>query len=113
MCTSPKSGTRGLERLPPLKYYSVLKQESGFTLELNAAKITDYIKNCSNKSCWELNFVQKSQQANISISPRSGIAGDFYVSNIILYWNGKVGSLQGPTLPEIRIKKVQIKVFEH
>ncbi len=34
----------GLERLPSLKYYSGLKQESGFILGLNAAKITAYIK---------------------------------------------------------------------
>ncbi len=38
-----RSRTRRLERLPVFKY-NVLEQKSGFTLGLNAAKSTDYIK---------------------------------------------------------------------
>ncbi len=41
---SPRSVARGLQRLPFLRYYNVLKWGSRFTLGLNAAKITDYIK---------------------------------------------------------------------
>ncbi len=32
------------------------------SLGLNTVKITDYIKNTSNKSCLKLNFLQKNQQ---------------------------------------------------
>ncbi len=45
MSISPVSGTVELQRLQCLKYYyNVLKWESKFSLGLNAAKITDYIK---------------------------------------------------------------------
>ncbi len=44
MSIIPRGGVRGLERLPCFKYYYVLKQESTFTLRLNTAKITNYIK---------------------------------------------------------------------
>ncbi len=40
----PGSEANGFQRLPSLKYYDALKWESIFTLELDAAKITDYIK---------------------------------------------------------------------
>ncbi len=52
-----------------------MKLLSRFTQELNAAKITDNNKKASNKSCSELNFLQKSYQAHVSISLRSGIRG--------------------------------------
>ncbi len=55
MSISPKSGARGLERLPYLKYYDVLKWENRLTLGINTAKSTDYMKKASNKSCWEFN----------------------------------------------------------
>ncbi len=38
---SPRSGTKGLQRLQFLKYYEVLEWESWLTLELNATKSTD------------------------------------------------------------------------
>ncbi len=41
---SPQNGARGLQTLPCLKYYYVLKLENRFTLELNAAKNTLYEK---------------------------------------------------------------------
>ncbi len=44
-------------------------------------------KNCSNKSCWKLNFVQKSQWAHMWSSK------DCYLWNIIVYRNRKVNSL--------------------
>ncbi len=47
-----------------------------FTLMLNAAKITNYNKKCfKNKSCPELNFLQKSQWAHMFNSPRTGARG--------------------------------------
>ncbi len=61
--------------MPYLEYCGVLKWESRFTLRLNAAENTDYIKNGSNKSCSELNFLQKSQWAHMSISFRCGAMG--------------------------------------
>ncbi len=59
---------RGLQRIPCLKYYNVLKWENRFTLGLNTTKNTDYIKNPSNKSCLELNFPEKTQWMHMSVS---------------------------------------------
>ncbi len=44
MSTSPKSGARGLQRLPSMKYYSAQKWESRLTPGLDAAKNTYYMK---------------------------------------------------------------------
>ncbi len=44
MSISAQSGAWGRGRLPYLKYYNVPKQENRFTLRLNAAKNTDYMK---------------------------------------------------------------------
>ncbi len=66
------SGARRLQRSVCLKLYNVQKWEIGFTFGLNAAKNTHYVKKGSNKSCLELNFVQKSSRAHMSISPASG-----------------------------------------
>ncbi len=46
MCIFSRSEASGLQRLLFSKSYNVLKRESRFTLGLNAAKITDYIKKC-------------------------------------------------------------------
>ncbi len=60
----PSSEAQRLQRLICLKYYKVLEWEIRFTLGLNTAENTDYIKNCS-----AFNFLQKSQWAHMSISP--------------------------------------------
>ncbi len=44
MSISPRSGAWALWRLPSLKYNNVPKRESRFTLGLDAAKNTRYIK---------------------------------------------------------------------
>ncbi len=77
MSILPRSGARRLQRLSSLKYYNTLKWENRFTLGLDTAKNTHYIK----KSCRILNFIQKSQQAHMSNSPRSGARGlkDFVI----------------------------------
>ncbi len=46
MFVSPRSGARGLQRFPYLKNYEIQKQESRFTLGLNAAKNTHYFQDC-------------------------------------------------------------------
>ncbi len=69
MSIYPQSGDRGLERLIWLKYYIALNWRITFNLGLNAAKNTHPIKKASNKSCSELNFVQKSPWAHMSIPP--------------------------------------------
>ncbi len=46
MFISSRSGARGLQRLPSLKYYNVQKWQSIFTLGLNSAKNTCYIQKC-------------------------------------------------------------------
>ncbi len=68
-------------------------------------KIPVISKNASNKSCSKLSFLQKTLQAHMSISPKSGARGskDCHVWNIIMYWNGKVDSLYGSILSKIRI----------
>ncbi len=66
MSLSSRSGARGLERLPWLKYYNVMKWESRFTLRLNTAQIFIISKKASNKNCPELNFLHKTQWKHIS-----------------------------------------------
>ncbi len=58
-------------------------------------KICFISENALNKSCWALDFVQKCQWTHMFISPRSGARGskDWYVSSIILHWNGKISIL--------------------
>ncbi len=53
----PKSGARGLQCLPCLKYYKVWKWESIFTLGLTRPKLPIILKKVSNKSCSEFNFI--------------------------------------------------------
>ncbi len=68
MSISPRSGARLLERLMWLKYYNVQKRQIIFTLGLNAAKNTDFIKKVSRKSCLEINSLQKSNRLHVTIS---------------------------------------------
>ncbi len=46
MSVFPRSGATGLQKLSSLIYYNVLKREMRFTLKLDAAKNTHYIKTC-------------------------------------------------------------------
>ncbi len=55
----PQSEARGLERQIHLKYYFIQKWQNTFNLGLNATTNTHRIKRSLNKSCSELNFVQK------------------------------------------------------
>ncbi len=71
MSISPWSGARGLERLMWLKYNMVQKRQITGNVVRNVVKNTHHMKKASNKSCLELNFVQKSPRVHISISPRS------------------------------------------
>ncbi len=94
--------------------YDVLEWESMFTLGLNTAKNTHYMKKGSNKSCSELNFVQKVLECICLSPPWVELLGskDQYVWNLIMYRNRKLDSLWGSTLPKIPItsKNLQIKV---
>ncbi len=64
----------------------------------NTVNSADYLKlsiiskNALNKSCRELNFKKKTQWAHICVALRSGPSAsqDCHVSNIIMYWKGKV-----------------------
>ncbi len=75
MSISPQSGARGLERQIWLKYDIVLKWQNTFNLGLNGAKIRITRKEASNKSCLELNFIQKSPRVHMSVSSQSGARG--------------------------------------
>ncbi len=71
----PRSGIKGFERLPSLKYYNVQKWESEFTLGSTLPKIRIISKHASTKSCGELNSVQKSKYAYMFIFLWSGAGG--------------------------------------
>ncbi len=80
--------------------------ENRFTSGLNAADITAYIKNMSNESCLELNFIWKSQRMRIAISPRSAARWPqrFAIfEKIIMHPNGKIGSHRGWLLQKLQI----------
>ncbi len=59
MSISPRSGAWRLQRLICLKYYNVLKKESKFTLRLNAAESTDYIKKFLKQNFLSIKFFTK------------------------------------------------------
>ncbi len=55
-----------------LKYYIVLNLQITFNFGLNTAKNAHPVKKAWNKSCSELNFLQRSLRAHMSVSPQSG-----------------------------------------
>ncbi len=103
MSMSPRSGTRGSTdwHVSNIIMYWNVKIDSFSSLLL--AKLPIISKNVWNKSCWKLNFLRKTQWAHTSIFPRSGARGstDCHVSNIIMYRNKKVVSLEGSMLPKL------------
>ncbi len=68
-------------------------------------KLPLILKNASKKSCSTLNFVQKSQWAYMSLSPRRGARGskDCHLWNIITDWNDNVDTLYSLMLPKLPI----------
>ncbi len=70
-------------------------------------------KKASNKSCLELNFIQKNTRAHMYISPGSGARGLERLAHSKYCYVGKrkIHSIWGSTLPKIRItwKKVSNK----
>ncbi len=83
-----------IEVIKPWYHYWVLWEVHEFVKSWDDQECT-VAKSCSNKSCWELNFLQKTQWAHIFISPRARPRGSkcWYVWKILLYWNGKVDTL--------------------
>ncbi len=68
-------------------------------------KIRSASKKASNKSCSELNFIQKVSE-RICLSPprvELGSSKDQYIRNLITYKNGNLDSLWGSMLRKIRI----------
>ncbi len=56
-----------------MEFYEELRE---FLLKIwMLRKLPIISKNCSNKSCWELNFIQNSQWAHMSICPKSRTSG--------------------------------------
>ncbi len=84
MSISLRNGARRLERLIWLKYYYVQKQQIIFTLRLNAAKNTNFIKKASSKSCLELNSLQKNHGCTCLFPPGVKLGGskDWHVWSI-------------------------------
>ncbi len=72
------------------KYYNVLEWEICLLWGSTLPKIRITSKKASNKSCLELNFIQKSLGVHMSISTtsRAGSSKDQYVWNLITYRNG-------------------------
>ncbi len=89
MSISPQSGARGLQRLHLLKYYNVQKGEVDSLWDWMLPKIRIISKNASNKSCWVLNSVQKSQWVHMSISSPHPLVklGDSKDCHILKYYN--------------------------
>ncbi len=83
MSNSPKCGTVGLQRFAFLKYENALKWENS-VWDWTLPKLRIITKIASNKTCPELNFLQKSQWVHMSTSPRSEPGG--FVT-ITLYHN--------------------------
>ncbi len=98
-----------------LLVYIHFNGKEDWLLELNVTKNTDYVKKTLNKSSWKLNFLQKTQWAQMSISP--GVwrerSKDCRDRNIVKYGNRKIGWFYGSTLPKIPIiwKKALNKSF--
>ncbi len=109
MSIFPKSRARGLRRLICLKYYYVLKQESRFTLELNAAENTNYIKKLLQIKVVENKISYKKVRGCVCLSSLGvNLRGlqDCHVWNIIMYGNGKVDSLySSQTKSRMRVPK--------
>ncbi len=67
-------------------YYDVWKWRNRLTLGLDVAENTNYMKEVLNKSCLELNSLQRSQLAHMSISSQSGNRGlERLMSQNLLY----------------------------
>ncbi len=87
---SPRSGTRGLQRVAFLKYYNALKWENSLTGWM-LPKLLIITKNTSNKIFSELNFLQKSHWAYVYISPWSETRGfvtipvHYNISNMAIF----------------------------
>ncbi len=91
MSISPRSGARGLQRLICLKSYTCRNGKLGSLYGSTLPKRSLISKKASNKSCLELNSIQKNPWAHMSISPRSGVGGskDFpflYILRFQTYW---------------------------
>ncbi len=56
----PRTGVRGLQRLPFLKIFNVLEWERRFSLEPNAAKNTCHIKKCLQQKLFGIKFHTKN-----------------------------------------------------
>ncbi len=67
--------------------YNTLEWESMFSLRLSAAKSNNYIKNDLNKSCAELNFLQKTRWKHISLYTRSRVGREGLQRFAILKYN--------------------------
>ncbi len=72
---SPRSGARGYQKLQFLKYYNVLEWESGFTLGMDAANNTNYIKKSLKQKLFSIKFPTKTLWTHISIFPWSVARG--------------------------------------
>ncbi len=77
---SPRSGAKGFERLPFLKYYDVMEWESRFTLGLNPGKNADYIKKCFKQKLFRIKHPTKNSL--------NAWLKDCHFWNIFMYWNG-------------------------
>ncbi len=113
MSTSPRSEQGGTEDWCG---WNIIMQENRKVDSLEGStvpKIRIVSKNSSNKSCWAFNSVQKSQWAHMSTSLQNeakALQRLMYVSNIILYWNGKVDSVWGSTLSKVHIISLLQKI---
>ncbi len=89
------------------EYCHTLKWESRFFLGPDTAKITNYIKQLIVQMKIIENWIsyRKVSGRTYLSPPGMELVGlkDWYVSNIILYWSGKVDSFLGWRLPKSKI----------
>ncbi len=111
-------GAGSLQWLAFLKYDNVQKWQSKFTSGLNAAKNTPYFKTFFWIKVGKHSISYQKVSGRICLLPLGGELGackDWHFWNMTMYKNGKVNSLQGQTLPKIRLfqKFFWIKVLKN
>ncbi len=77
-------------------------------------KVPIVLKNASNKNCTKFNFQQKTQGAQVFISPRSGARGHQRFAIFKMHWNGKLGTFRAGYCQKYRFyRKMQTKIVEN
>ncbi len=94
----PPEWSYGLQRLPILNYFNAMEWEGRFAVRLKATKNTEDFKKCFKEKLFRIKFPTKNSLNAYLLSPSEvelGSSKNYHFWNIIMYWNGKIDSLQG------------------